>query len=60
MASSALVGLLGRLRSMTKRTARTVAAALKKSGERVVTLGAIRKRKKGEEQVALSGSLSRS
>ena len=37
--------------------AKAVAAALKKSGEKVVTLGALRKRKGGEEQVATSGSL---
>ena len=37
--------------------AKTVAAALKKSGEKVVTLGTLRKRKGGEEQVATSGSL---
>ena len=37
--------------------AKAVAAALKKSGEKVVTLGTLRKRKGGEEQVATSGSL---
>jgi phosphoribosylformylglycinamidine cyclo-ligase len=37
--------------------ARRVAASLTKSGENVVTLGTIRRRKGREEQVALSGSL---
>ncbi|MBI3674468.1 MAG: phosphoribosylformylglycinamidine cyclo-ligase [Rhizobiales bacterium] len=38
-------------------SAKQVAAALTKSGERVVTLGAIRKRKGGEAQVAVCGRL---
>ncbi len=40
------------------KDAKRVAASLKRSGESVVMLGTIRKRKGGEEQVALSGSLS--
>ncbi len=39
------------------RDAKRVSTSLTKSGERVVTLGTIRKRKNGEQQVALSGSL---
>ena len=39
------------------RNAKTVAAALKKSGEKVVTLGTLRKRKGREDQVATTGSL---
>ena len=39
------------------KEAMKVAAALKRSGEKVVVLGSIRKRKKGEAQVALSGTL---
>jgi len=38
--------------------ARAVAAALKKSGEKVVTLGSLRRRKGKEEQVATTGALS--
>ena len=38
--------------------AKKVAASLRKSGETVVTLGTIAKRKGGEEQVALTGSLT--
>jgi phosphoribosylaminoimidazole (AIR) synthetase len=40
------------------KDAAKVAASLKSSGERVVTLGSIRKRKGSEEQVAVSGTLS--
>jgi phosphoribosylaminoimidazole (AIR) synthetase len=40
------------------KDAKKVAASLKKSGETVVTLGTIRRRKAAEEQVALSGSLA--
>jgi phosphoribosylformylglycinamidine cyclo-ligase len=39
------------------KDAKAVAAALKKSGEKVVTLGSLRKRKGKEEQVATTGSL---
>jgi len=35
-----------------------VAASLRRSGETVVTLGSIRKRKGGQEQVALTGALA--
>ena len=38
--------------------AKAVAAALKKSGEKVVTLGSLRRRKGKEEQVATTGALS--
>ncbi len=38
--------------------AKKVAASLKRSGEQVVRLGGIRKRKGAEDQVALSGTLS--
>jgi phosphoribosylformylglycinamidine cyclo-ligase len=40
------------------KDAAKVAASLKSSGEQVVTLGSIRKRKGSEEQVAVSGTLS--
>ncbi|MCX7350070.1 MAG: phosphoribosylformylglycinamidine cyclo-ligase [Alphaproteobacteria bacterium] len=40
------------------KDAKKVAASLKRSGETVVTLGAIRKRKGTEEQVALKGALA--
>ena len=40
------------------KDAKKVAASLKKSGETVITLGAIRRRKGTEEQVALSGALA--
>ncbi|MFO1132512.1 MAG: phosphoribosylformylglycinamidine cyclo-ligase [Hyphomicrobiales bacterium] len=40
------------------KDARKVAASLKRSGETVVTLGTIRKRKGTEEQVALKGALT--
>jgi phosphoribosylaminoimidazole (AIR) synthetase len=39
------------------KDAKAVTAALKKSGDKVVTLGALRKRKGKEAQVATSGSL---
>jgi phosphoribosylaminoimidazole (AIR) synthetase len=39
------------------KDAKVVATALKKSGEKVVTLGTLRKRKGKEEQVATTGSL---
>jgi phosphoribosylformylglycinamidine cyclo-ligase len=41
------------------KDAKAVIAALKKAGEKVVTLGSIRKRKGKEEQVAYSGTLAR-
>ena len=40
------------------KDARKVAASLKRSGETIVTLGTIRKRKGREEQVALKGALA--
>ena len=40
------------------KDAKRVAASLRRSGETVVTLGSIRKRKGAEEQVALTGNLS--
>jgi phosphoribosylformylglycinamidine cyclo-ligase len=40
------------------KDAKKVAASLKRSGETVVTLGSIRKRKGSEEQVALTGTLA--
>ena len=40
------------------KDAKKVAASLKRSGETVVTLGTIRKRKGSEEQVALTGALA--
>ncbi len=49
---------IGMIVVAAEKDARKVAASLKKSGETVVTLGAIRKRKAQEEQVALSGRLS--
>ena len=39
------------------KDAKTASAALKKAGEKVVTLGSVRKRKGKEAQVAYSGSL---
>ena len=49
---------IGMIVVVAAKDARKVAASLTKSGETVVTLGAIRKRKGAEEQVALSGALS--
>ena len=49
---------IGMIAVAAAKDARKVAASLKRSGESVVTLGTIRKRKGAEEQVALSGSLS--
>jgi phosphoribosylformylglycinamidine cyclo-ligase len=48
---------IGMIVVVKAKDAKAVAAAFKKSGEKVVTLGAIRKRKGKEEQVALAGSL---
>jgi phosphoribosylformylglycinamidine cyclo-ligase len=49
---------IGMIVVVDAKAAKSVATSLRKSGEKVVTLGVIRKRKKAEEQVALSGSLS--
>ncbi|MGH6821291.1 MAG: phosphoribosylformylglycinamidine cyclo-ligase, partial [Methylocella sp.] len=48
---------IGMILVVTPRDVKRITASLTKSGETVVSLGIIRKRKKGEEQVALSGSL---
>ena len=48
---------IGMIVVVEARSAKRVAAALTRSGEKVVTLGSIRKRKGREEQVAVSGSL---
>jgi phosphoribosylformylglycinamidine cyclo-ligase len=49
---------IGMIVVVAAKDAKRVAASLKKSGESVVTLGTIRRRKGAEEQVALSGTLS--
>ena len=49
---------IGMIVVVAAKDAKKVAASLTRSGETVVTLGTIRKRKGSEEQVALSGSLS--
>jgi phosphoribosylformylglycinamidine cyclo-ligase len=49
---------IGMIVVVEAKDARAVAASLKKSGEKVVTLGTIRKRKGKEEQVAVTGSLA--
>jgi phosphoribosylformylglycinamidine cyclo-ligase len=49
---------IGMIVVVAAKDAKKVAASLKKSGETVVTLGTIRRRKAAEEQVALSGSLA--
>ena len=49
---------IGMIVVVAAKDAKKVAASLKKSGETVVTLGAIAKRRGAEEQVALSGSLA--
>ncbi len=49
---------IGMIVVVAAKDAKTVAAQLKRSGEKVVTLGHIRKRKGKEEQVAYSGTLS--
>jgi len=49
---------IGMIVVVSAKDAKAVAASLKRSGETVVTLGTIRKRRKDEEQVALTGSLS--
>ncbi len=48
---------IGMIVVVKAKDAKSVAAALKKSGENVVTLGTLRKRKGKEEQVSTSGSL---
>jgi phosphoribosylformylglycinamidine cyclo-ligase len=48
---------IGMIVIVSAKTAKAAAAALKKSGERVVVLGGVRKRKASEEQVAFSGRL---
>jgi phosphoribosylformylglycinamidine cyclo-ligase len=48
---------IGMIVVVAAKDAKRVAASFRKSGETVVTLGAIRKRKGSEEQVALSGAL---
>jgi phosphoribosylformylglycinamidine cyclo-ligase len=48
---------IGMIAVVKAKDAKSVAAALKKSGENVVTLGTLRKRKGKEEQVSTSGSL---
>ena len=50
---------IGMIVVVAAKDAKKVAASLTKSGETVVTLGTIRKRKGGEEQVALSGHARR-
>jgi len=49
---------IGMIVVVAAKDAKRVAASLTKSGETVVTLGSIRRRKGSEEQVALSGSLA--
>jgi phosphoribosylformylglycinamidine cyclo-ligase len=48
---------IGMIVVVAAKDAKTVATQLKRSGETVVTLGSIRKRKGKEEQVAYSGTL---
>ena len=48
---------IGMIVVVAAKDAKTAAAVLKKAGEKVVTLGSIRKRRGREEQVAVSGSL---
>jgi phosphoribosylformylglycinamidine cyclo-ligase len=50
---------IGMIVVVAAKDAKAVTTALKKSGEKVVTLGHIRKRKGKEAQVAYSGSLDR-
>jgi phosphoribosylformylglycinamidine cyclo-ligase len=49
---------IGMIVVVAAKDAKKVAASFKRSGETVVTLGTIRKRKGTEEQVALSGHLA--
>ena len=51
-------GGIGMIVVTAAKDARKVAASLKRSGETIVTLGTIRKRKGREEQVALKGALA--
>ena len=48
---------IGMIAVVKAKDAKAVAAALKKSGETVVTLGQLRKRRGKEAQVAITGSL---
>jgi phosphoribosylformylglycinamidine cyclo-ligase len=48
---------IGMIVVVKAKDAKSVAAALKKSGEKVVLLGTLRKRRGKEEQVATAGSL---
>jgi len=48
---------IGMIVVVREKDVKAVSTALRKAGERVVTLGQIRKRKGQEEQVAFSGSL---
>jgi phosphoribosylformylglycinamidine cyclo-ligase len=50
---------VGMIVVVAAKDVKTVSAALKRSGEKVVTLGSIRKRKGKEPQVAYAGSLER-
>jgi phosphoribosylformylglycinamidine cyclo-ligase len=49
---------IGMIVVVKAKDAKTIAVALKKSGETVVTLGSLRKRRGKEEQVATTGALS--
>ena len=48
---------IGMIVVVAAKDAKKVASLLRRSGETVVTLGTIRKRRGQEEQVALSGAL---
>ena len=48
---------IGMIVVVKAKDAKAIAAALKKSGEKVVTLGSLRKRRGKEEQVATTGAL---
>jgi phosphoribosylformylglycinamidine cyclo-ligase len=48
---------IGMIVVVKAKDAKAITAALKKSGEKVVTLGTLRKRKGKEAQVSTSGSL---
>ena len=49
---------IGMIVVVAAKDAKAVATGLRRSGEKVVTLGVIRRRRGGEDQVAVSGSLS--
>ncbi len=49
---------IGMIVVVAAKDAKAVIASLKRSGETVITLGSIRRRKKSEKQVALAGSLA--